>query len=336
MTGVGAPSVRSSGGRGRGLLEMTGLALRHPSAWAIALAGFLARGGILLFVLPVVVLPTPTGLATLFGPDIIALAIAAPTPGVVQLVAVAVLLVVGWLVLASVVGGAADVGLAEWAAAASSLGDTGSGPRPPRRGLVARAAVARLACHLPLVIVGVWAAVRIVDAVYREYISPGDLGVSLPLRVVRDIPDAILVLVVAWLVGETIGGLAVRAVVLEGRPVGPAIGRAVASLVLHPASAAIGLVATVLGLLLPVLPLLGAALAWGQVRLDLLGSTDPVTVLLGALAFATLWIGGLAVAAVAATIRSTTWTWYALRARAAAPIAIGAPVGTPGSSVVEA
>ena len=40
----------------------------RPGLWPVALAGFLARGGIVLFVAPVVVAPSLVALATFIGP----------------------------------------------------------------------------------------------------------------------------------------------------------------------------------------------------------------------------------------------------------------------------
>lgn len=340
--------------RGRGFLGAVTLALRHPSAWPIALAGFLARGGILLFLLPVVALPTPTGLATAFGSEIIAVAMGVPTPSVVQLVVTAIVAVLGWIVLGSLIGAAADVALAGWAATSDPTAD-GAGPREepvrgpdaseapqaPRarrtQGLVVRVALVRLACHLPLAIVSVWAVARIVAAVYREYISPGDLSVPLPIRVAASVPDAIVLLVVVWLLGEALGGLAARAIVLQGRPAARAVAAAVASLVLHPLSAGVALASTSVALVALVAPPLGgSALAWDRLGHRLQAAPDPPAILAATLVFAGIWLAGLLAAALATTLRSSIWTWHALRVGEAAPIALPASMPATESSAAEA
>ncbi len=56
---------------GSGLL----VTLATPATWPLALATFLLRGGIVLFVLPIVVLPTPVGIGNTFGPTLTALAL---------------------------------------------------------------------------------------------------------------------------------------------------------------------------------------------------------------------------------------------------------------------
>ena len=42
--------------------------LERPESWWVALAGFLARGGLLLFLLPILVLHTPAGVQTELSP----------------------------------------------------------------------------------------------------------------------------------------------------------------------------------------------------------------------------------------------------------------------------
>ncbi|HYM83523.1 MAG TPA: hypothetical protein VEY67_05190 [Candidatus Dormibacteraeota bacterium] len=329
MTAAAPASERSRRGRarGRGLLDAMSLALLHPSTWPVALAGFLARGGILLFVLPVVVLPTPTGLATAFGPDIIAVAIAAPTAAVIELAAAAVALLAGWLVFGSLVGAAADVALAGWVARASLVGDAPGPPASPAGRLVVRVALARLACHLPLLLAGSWAVARIVSAVYREYISPGDLAVALPIRVIRSVPEAIVLLVAAWLIGEMFGGLAARGIVLEGRPLAAAIRGSVVSTVLHPVSAGASLAIGTVLVLVAIVPSIGfAAFAWSALRHELVAGAGPGAVLVATSAFAAAWLGGLVATAAATSVRSAIWTWHALRAPAMAPFALTAPV----------
>jgi hypothetical protein len=303
--------------RVRGLMRLGGAAVLEPRSWAVALAGFLARGGFLLFVLPIVVLPTPTGLATAFGGDIIAVTLATPTTDVIRLTVTVVIVVVGWLVLASMVGATADVALARWGAAAeggaASGEDLGQLPRPA---LIVRVALVRLACHLPFAVAAVWAVARIVAAVYQQYISPGDLSVSLPLRVIRSVPDAIVLLLAAWLIGEAVGGLAARRIVLEGRSMPRSIGDSITSLVLRPISTIVALISTIAALaILVVPPLAAAALAWSRLGHDLRAGSDASVLVAETLAFAALWLGALVTTGLAAASRSAVWTWHMLGTR---------------------
>ena len=55
-----------------GLLGAAALiALARPRLWGLGLAGFLARGGIVLFVLPILTLPSVVGVTTFVGPTAI-------------------------------------------------------------------------------------------------------------------------------------------------------------------------------------------------------------------------------------------------------------------------
>ena len=53
------------------LLAALLVTLSRPATWPLALAAFLVRGGILVILLPIVVLPTTVGLGTAFGPTLL-------------------------------------------------------------------------------------------------------------------------------------------------------------------------------------------------------------------------------------------------------------------------
>ena len=80
--------------------------LARPATWPLALAAFRIRGGIVLLVLPIVVLPTPVGIGDVVGPSLTAIALGgvpaeAITGGVVALVGLLVWLFGGgWLAAA--------------------------------------------------------------------------------------------------------------------------------------------------------------------------------------------------------------------------------------------
>ncbi len=54
--------------RGAALSSALLATLAEPATWALALAAFLIRGGIILVALPVVVLPTPVGIGNVVAP----------------------------------------------------------------------------------------------------------------------------------------------------------------------------------------------------------------------------------------------------------------------------
>ncbi len=301
-----------------GVADATEVALFAPLAWPVALAGFLARGGLAVFVLPIVVLPTVTGLATALGPVIILLALAGTSPAVVPLAAASGIAFLVWWIGGGLVGAATDVVLVRWFGA--TLGRRLGRPRDEAPGrtawsLVWRAMVVRWVAHLLLVPALAWAVLRIVAAVYRELTAPGDVAVPLVFRVVSAVPEALLLLAVAWLVGETVGALAVRWLVLGDRSLAGSFGAAVRSLVRAPLGAlATAALATGGSILLVAPPLVLSAWAWDAARRAILGELGP-GVILAPVALVVVWCAGLVLAGVASTWRSALWTAEMLRVR---------------------
>jgi hypothetical protein len=299
-----------------GAADATEVALFAPLAWPVALAGFLVRGGLAVFVLPIVVLPTVTGLATALGPVIILLALTGTSPTVVPLVAATAIALLAWWIGGGLLGAATDIVLVR------SLGPTlgrrlgRPGAAPAGRGswsLIWRAMVIRSAAHLLLVPAFAWAALRVVAAVYRELTTPGDVAVPLVFRVVASVPEALLLLAVAWLVGETVGALAVRWLVLDGRGVAGSFGGAARSLVRSPIGAvATAVLATVGSILLIAPPLVLSAWAWDATRRAILGELG-LGVMLAPIALVVVWCAGLVLAGIASAWRSALWTAEMLR-----------------------
>ncbi len=75
----------------------------------MALVGFLVRGGIVLFLVPIVVLPSPVGLANLFGPTLVEFVFGGPTLGLFIAMFAGVAAIV-----ALVVGGASRRPRSKW------------------------------------------------------------------------------------------------------------------------------------------------------------------------------------------------------------------------------
>ena len=81
--------------------------LAHPLAWPVALAGFLVRGGIVVFLLPIVALPSPVGISDRIAPTLSALVLGGATMqlavlfGSICALAVAVLLLLAWFAAAT-------------------------------------------------------------------------------------------------------------------------------------------------------------------------------------------------------------------------------------------
>lgn len=292
------------------MLGSWGLTLRHPGWWAISLAAFLVRGGLVALVLPIVVLPTVAGLSTSAAPLVGEVALGGgPTSLIVPIVATMVALA-AWIVGAGLLGAWLDVGQLE-----ETLRELGPALPADGRGRSLRAALnARLTPHVLTAVVLAFAAVRIVDATYQELISPSGPELLL-VRIVARAPDAVIAAIAGWLLAEAIGGLALRGYAVGGSSplsVPAAVWLGIRG-VLRP-SGLLTLVVTSLvlaGLAVPVW--LADAAAWNRVR-DLLVDRAGGLELGLALAIMVLtWAVGLGLVAIGLAWRATAWTAESVR-----------------------
>jgi len=83
--------------------------LAHPVLWVLALAGFLVRGGIVAFLIPILVLPTPVGLANLAGPTLVEFVFGGLSLGLAALLALGVGIAVVWIVFGGLAAAAIEV-----------------------------------------------------------------------------------------------------------------------------------------------------------------------------------------------------------------------------------
>ncbi|HEY5487206.1 MAG TPA: hypothetical protein VIK06_06115 [Candidatus Limnocylindrales bacterium] len=278
----------------------------------IALAGLLVRGGIVLLLLPVVVLPSVIAIAGATGARAFTLSGDA-TPWFVEVLAVVGVGLLVWLVTSVVIGSLVDVCLVR---AALEVGDDGIDRALPvvGSGLIVRLASIRLACLVPLAVALIWAGGRVYTATYNELITPSDLAVALPLRVIGDATDAVAVVVVTWLASETIAAIAIRRLILTGGAVWRAIAGALAQVVKRPVwtllTAATSLAPSGAALFVA---LFGTATAYGWVTVAA-RSEQPIVLLrfavfvLAVLALAAAWILALALSGVTSAWRSAAFT----------------------------
>jgi hypothetical protein len=215
------------------------LALGRPVWWLLGLAGFLVRGGIVVFLLAIVSLPSPLVLSNIFGPLVVPLAFGTLLPTTAILIAVGLAIALFWLVAGSWFAAASEVALileTVQAAADEGLGDRATaraaGAARGRR-TSARVAAAHLIAHIPTAFALGLGSVAIIAATYRELTNPSDSG-PIILRVVVSAALTIAVIVTWWLVGELVGGHAARRIVLDDAAVLTAVGRGALDLVRHP------------------------------------------------------------------------------------------------------
>lgn len=304
----------------------------------VALGGFLLRGGIVLLVLPGVVLPSAIGIAGATGVDAFGID-GRPTAWLLTIVILAAVAIALWLLLALIVGSLIDVWLIE--AALDAEGHSTRRSRPlPDFGILLDLAGIRAVCILPLAAALAWASTRLYDAIYAELTTPSNLATPLPIRVILSAADAVLVVVLVWLVSEVIGAIAVRRSVLLGTGIVRSLVGAILQIVLRPVSSA----ATVIASYGASAVAIGLAMAatvtafdWSRVaarnQLPIsvtigLGSFSttrdfrPVVFLLAAMAFAAAWAIALAVSGI-----SSAWRSAALTGETSGAV-FGAPTGT--------
>jgi hypothetical protein len=301
--------------------------LGRPALWVLALAGFLARGGIVAFLLPIVALPSPSGVANVIAPALTSFAFGLVSRSFVEIVAALVALLVGWIVLGGLVGVWADVELVRAASADEELAIGGRYVVPPGRTTVVRAFGVRLLSHLPLAAALAWGAARIVQAAYAELVTPFEVITPLFIRVLGDVPDAIAAIVTLWLLGEAAGGLAVRHIVLGRKSAAASVRDGWLDLVRRPRSSLGTLLATDVAVGVAVVSsALAAGVVWSWVRLAILGRDGPAQIGAAIGVLVAVWLGGLLLTSVAVAWRSVAWTaeWLRVIPRPAEDQKVGA------------
>ena len=281
------------------------IALARPAAWALALAGFLARGGIVALLLPIVVVPTPSGVADVIAPAIVPFAFGLVAPALVVLVAGVALLVAAWVVLGGLVGAWADVELVREVVADD---EAAVAPITQREHPVIAAFAVRLLSAIPLALALSVAAVEIVTAAYAELTSPLEVVTPLFVRVLSDVPVAISLVVVAWALCEAAGGVAVRHLLLRGASVPGALREGWLVFLRRPFSSAATLILTDLAVIAAVvLTVLCAGVAWSGARFALL-AREPLQAPIAVVLLVVVWLGGIVLIGVATAWRAAAWT----------------------------
>ena len=288
---------------------------QRPSLWIVALCGFLARRGIILFLLPVIPLPSTVGLATFVGPT--SVTAAGLTPDSVVRLTIVVALVVGWLLLGNLVGAMADDAIV------AGLDPAGQADAArPDRGRLTRLVGLRLVALFPLIAVVAFTARSVGDLVYHELILPSDSAAPILLRVVQGAQVQVAAILLAWIAGEVLGGIAVRLTILEDRSFARAIGGSIVHVVRHPVTT---VVATVVGVAVLIaalgLPLMATGRAWTSVVEAFSGTIDGSAVVVATILLVSSWVAAAILAAVVAAWRGALWTGEVARV----PVRVEAP-----------
>ena len=310
--------------------------LGDTDATVVALAGFLLRGGFLVVLLPIVVLPSVIGVAGATGVDAFGID-GHPTAWLFEIAAVFAVIAAAYLILTFVVGSLVDV----MVIGAALERETGAAPRPrsmPAMGLVVDLAVVRAICAAPLAPALYWAGVQIYAAAYNELTTPTDLVTPLAVRVVRSAAPAVLVLVVTWLVSEVIGAIVIRRMVILDTGITRSFAEGLFQIIRRPISTtatavvSYGVSAGAIGL-----AMVASATAFDWCRIAARASQSititlgvapfsttrdfrPVVFLLTATALCVSWIAALVVSGVASAWRSAALTGETLAAEPAVDI----------------
>jgi hypothetical protein len=276
--------------------------LARPSTWPLGLFGFLVRGGWLLVVAPIVVVPTPVGLANIVAPLIEDVAFGRRTAELALLVGVVVLGAVVWLI-----GGGLIAAVAEADGVRRIADDEGI---PWYHGRVARRILgARLIAGVPLAFAIAWATVRIVGVAYRELTVPSDVSMPAAWRIVAGAPDAFAIALLAWLFGEALGAIAARRILLHGDRTRGSIRHGLRRMRRHPARIlALGLATNAVLVIVLGTTGVAASAAWNALGAALSIGDPPLTITLLLLVFVGLFVGGLVLIGLACAWRAAVWT----------------------------
>lgn len=284
--------------------------LARPATWVLGLAALLIRGGILIVLAPILVLPTAVGLGNVVAPTLQTVVVSGVTTELALLGGAIVVAIATWLVAGGLFAALAELEAIEIVAADEDI--PGGRRRSSGAGRARRARrilVARLIAHVPTFAALAWGATLIVGAAYAELTLPTDVVTPVALRVLRAVPGVIAVILLVWVLGETLGALAARRIALASTGALEGLRDALVRLVRHPARE-IGLaVVPSLVMLVVVVPwILGARVAWGAVR-GSLGERDALAAaFIVLLVFISIWLAGLLLTAVLAAWRMAVWT----------------------------
>lgn len=300
--------------------------LANPSTWILALAGFLVRGGIVLVLAPIVVVPSAVGLANLVAPTLTSMVFGGISGEVLTTIALIVVALATWLIVGGLAAAAVESeGALVIARDEEVAGGVGRPDRPTRSGAMMRIFLARALAAGPLAIALAAGSIRVVAVAYRELTVPSDVGVALVIRIVRGAPEAIAWIVLAWILAEIAGAMAARRIALAGDGVIAALGGSVRQIVRSPLRAVVAFVVPLAVLIAVVVPSTAASVAgWDTVRASIANDAGPLAVAAWIAIFVGLWAGGLVLIGMACAWRSAIWTLEAARTFG------GVPNGRPG------
>ena len=299
-------------------------AIGRPGWWLMALATFLLRGAIVLVVLPILTLPSALAVSNLVAPIVVPLALGRIEPVTVIAVIVLIGLFLAWLIGGGRIAAAIEVALVRDNAAAAIdegvAGATASNARPDPSDQAAgslawRVLAVRLIAWLPLALAIGFGIARIVQVTYIELTRPVDVSIPIVVRVAGEVVPQLGLIVIAWIVGEVVGGVATRHTVLTPAEHGRSLAWAIRTSASSPLSWLVPWLGTTL-LLFVVMgaTLAAAAFAWARAVEGLSDRlANPFAALLTLLLFVALWLAAMVFGGVILAVRATAQTFEHVR-----------------------
>jgi hypothetical protein len=319
-------------GWSEGVAAAASVAANDRALWALALVSFVARGGLVLLVLPMLTVPSPVQLSILFRGQVgeigrgDALPLALGVGLLLAVVAIGGVLVAAW----------SEVAQVERVVSDPETDGLRRGRRPrtltrsERRALVSWTATIGAIAILPVIAAAAILVERVVTATTAELIHPTATDVPLPVRVLGRTLATVggaLAIIVAAEVGATLASRRLLVAAFELLPDGAAVPlgsrvalQGAARAIRHPArvlaTACIGwlVLAAAVGV-----SMLLAALAFEAAR-EAVVAGDPrwdagrlVAAALSVALMSGAWLAALALTGAAAAFRAAAWTSDALR-----------------------
>jgi hypothetical protein len=289
------------------------ITLVRPATWLLALVSFLLRGGIVIVVAPIIVMPCAAGAANVIAPFLTSYVFGGASTAFVALLVGLIMGGLIWLFVGGLVAAAAESEQIVIVASDEELGApraaARAGSTPGRSGSPVNVLAVRLIAMAPTFLALAWGSVRIVGVTYRELTVPSDITLPIAIRVVLAAPESVAVLMVAWLAGQVVGAVAARQVVLAGTGVVRGLGHAVGFCLRHPARVLILELVPLAGLLLVIAPTAAAAAAaWLAIGASFRSDAGPAQTIGLVILFVLLWTGGLLLVAVMSAWRNAAWT----------------------------
>ena len=336
---VAAPGVRSAPSPGwRAHLGIAlSVVLGRPQLWLVGALGFALRGGVVVLLLPILVLPTPVEVRLLLGPTLGSSGlttefwtIVAAGSAVCAVGLIGVLLAVARLELSAfdqLIRDPESADLRDWRPAPAVSSDR-------QRQLLSWIFVVQSLALLAIVLSALPLAAAIGPAILDEVVRPSSSG-ALFMRVINHVVPHIVVLVAATVAVETLSAMATRHVLARGyglssRPSRPRgllvdgllfpVHRLVRAPAPTVATAATGWLASAV-VIAPALLALGAV--WQTTRASFLSTTSVADllahpeVLFVAALLAAVMLAALLLAGLASALRAASWTVELLRQSAA-------------------